>query len=177
LVLQSNGIDPDKDVRIIGLSERYAQVVDLMESDEIHGAVISEMNVSIGEYRQAIQIFKTLTEPAYCPTMQWMVVVANLAVIEEEPALISAVLRASRRGYRYALNNRDEFARFGAKQLGIDVATMIRSIGREEHDMHHDCEIDMAGLDLAIELQRKLGAFTSPLRAEDITDLRHLKGV
>jgi hypothetical protein len=51
---------------------------------------------------------------------------------------------------------------------------MLLAIDREREDMHYDCEVDMPGLELAIDLQRKLGAFTTPMRGSDITDLRHL---
>ena len=174
LVLQSQGVDPDKDLEMVGLGERYAKVVDLIEAGELHGAVISELNVSIGEYRKAFRILKALTEPEYCPTMQWMVTVANSTVIEREPSLVAAVLRACRRSYHYSVEHRDEFARFGASHFGIDVPTMLRAIERERGDMHYDCEVDLPGLDLAIDLQRRLGAFTTPLQAREITDLRHL---
>ncbi len=120
------------------------------------------------------RILKALTEPEFCPTMQWMVTVANRDVIAREPALIEAVLRASRASYHYAADNQDEYARFGADFYGIDIATMKRAIEREAEGVHCDCEIDMPGLDLAIDLQHRLGAFTTPMRGEDITDLRFL---
>jgi ABC-type nitrate/sulfonate/bicarbonate transport system substrate-binding protein len=174
LVLQQNGLDPDRDVEVVGLGSRYANVVDLIESHDLQAAVISEQNVSIGEYRGAFRILKALTEPEFCPDMQWMVTVANCDIIEKEPSLIRAVLRASRESYHYAAANPDEFAQFGAQLYGIDVPSMRRAAEREIHDMHYDCEVDMAGLDLAIDLQRRLGAFDSPMRASDITDLRFL---
>ena len=66
-VLQQNEIDPDHDVKLIGLGPRYQNVVDLIESNELQAAVISELNVSIGEHRGAFQILKALTEADYCP--------------------------------------------------------------------------------------------------------------
>ena len=177
LVLERHGIDPDKDVRIVGLGPRYAEVVDLIEKGELQAAVISELNVSIGEYRKAFRILKALTEPEFCPTMQWMVTVANCDVIEREPELVRAVLRACRRSYHYAAENSIEFARFGAKTFNIDVPTMLRAIERERNDMHYDCDVDLPGLDLAIDLQRRLGAFATPLRASDITDLAYLPSI
>lgn len=176
LVLQSNKIDPDRDVKIVGLGKRYEHVVDLIQNGELQGAVISEANVSIGEYRKAFKVLKVLTEPEYCPTMQWMVTVANTGFIQREPELVRAVLRACRRSYQYALAHREEFAQFGADYFHVDVPTMLRALQREEKDMHHECEIDMPGLDMAIELQRRLGAITTPLSADDITDLRYMPG-
>lgn len=176
-VLEQNGLDPDKDVEVVGLGARYANVVDLIESHDLQAAVISEQNVSIGEYRGAFRILKALTEPEFCPNMQWMVTAANDDVIGNEPSLIEAVLRASRESYHHAAANPDEFAQFGARLYGIDVPSMRRATEREIHDMHYDCEVDMPGLDLALDLQRRLGAFDLPLRATDVTDLRFLSAV
>jgi NitT/TauT family transport system substrate-binding protein len=172
LVLDKNGMNPDKDVRVIGLGSKYANVVDLLKSGEIHGAVISEPNISIGENRGALRILKALTEPEFCPTMQWMVVVANRDFLARSPGLVAAVLRASRRSYHYVAANPEEFAAFCADHLGTDAATILASIERERGDMHPDCEIDMDGLNLAIELQRRLGAFDKPMQAREIVDLR-----
>jgi ABC-type nitrate/sulfonate/bicarbonate transport system substrate-binding protein len=174
LVLQGQGLDPDRDARIVGLGPRYPQVVELFESGELQAGVISEPTVSIGEYRGAFRMMRALSEPEFCPSMQWSVTVANCDVIDREPALVAAVLRACKRSYQYSAEHEDEFAEFGAGHYGIDVATMRRSMDRERADLHHECMVDMAGLDLAIGLQRRLGAFTIPLRASDITDLRHV---
>ena len=174
LVLDSHGIDPDQDVRVIGLGPQYANVVDLLQTGKLHGAVISEPNISIGENHGALRILKALTEPEYCPTMQWMVVVANRDFLTRSPEMVAAVLRASRRSYHYVATHASEFAEFCAAHLGTDSSTILASIEREHDDMHHDCEIDMDGLDLAIDLQRRLGAFSKPIQARDIVDLRYL---
>lgn len=176
LVLQQNAIDPDRDVKMVGLGSQYANVVELIEFDELQAAVISELNVSIGEYRGAFRILKALTEQEYCPTMQWMVTVANLNLINGEPSLVSAVLRASRHSYHYAAEHCEEFARFCANYYGTDSTAMLRAVEREKGNLHYDCEIDVAGLDLAIDLQRHLGAFKSPIRAIDIIDLQFTPG-
>ena len=85
LVLNQNGVDPDADVRLVGLGSQYAKVIDLMEVGTLHGAVISEPNISIGESRGAVRVLKALIEPEFCPTMQWMVVVANREFLERFP--------------------------------------------------------------------------------------------
>jgi NitT/TauT family transport system substrate-binding protein len=174
MVLQRNDLDPDTDVRVIGLGSRYPQVIDLFKAEEIRAAVLSEPNVAIGEYHGAFRVLKALTEPTYCPTMQWTVIVANNEVIAREPELVRAVLRACRRAYHHAADHPDELARFGARYFGIDAPTMMRAIDRERADLHYDCEIDMEGLEQAIELQQRLGAFTRPLRVRDIVDDRYL---
>lgn len=176
LVLERQGLDPDADVELVGLGSRYADVVDLIQGGELQAAVISEPNIAIGEGRGALRVLKALTEPEFCPTMQWMVVVANSDFLGREPEAVRAVLRASRRSYHYVAEHPGEFAEFCARHLGTDAATILASIERERGDLHYDCEVDMPGLDLAIDLQHRLGAFTRPLSATDIVDLRHLPG-
>jgi ABC-type nitrate/sulfonate/bicarbonate transport system substrate-binding protein len=172
MVLDRHGLDPDRDVRLIGLGARYPKVIELFQSGELQAAVLSEPNIAIGEYHNAFRVFKALTEADFCPAMQWTVTVANDAVIAREPELVRAVLRGCRDSYHFAAANPQELARFGAAYFGIDLPTMLRAIVRERPDQHDDCEVDIAGLDLAIDLQHRLGAFSTSLRADDIIDLR-----
>jgi NitT/TauT family transport system substrate-binding protein len=174
MVCERNGLDPDQDIRIVGLGERYPRVIDLFKNGELHGAVLSEPNVAIGEFHGAFRVLKALTEPDYCPTMQWTVTVANNDVIAREPDLVRAVLRGCRASYHHAAENPGELARFGAAYYGIDPATMMRAIEREQPFLHCDCEVDLAGLDEAIALQQRLGAFSLPLRAADLVTTRFL---
>jgi NitT/TauT family transport system substrate-binding protein len=173
-VLGANGLDPDRDVELVGLNERYPRVVELFESDELAAAVLSEPNVSIGEDRGAFRVWQALTDAQFCPAMQWTVVVAGERTRAAEPELIRAVLRASRRSYHWCDEHPDEWAAFIARRLGIPSATAARSIERERPDLHYDCRPDMAGLELAIELQLRLGAFSQRLSATGITDLSFL---
>jgi len=174
LVLGANGVDPDRDVELIGLNERYPRVVDLFEADELAAAVLSEPNVSIGEDRGAFTVWRALTDAQFCPAMQWTVVVAGERTRAAEPELIRAALRASRRSYHWCDEHPDEWAAFIARRLGIPQDTAARSIERERPDLHYDCRPDMAGLELAIELQRRLGALNAPLSATEVTDLSFL---
>jgi ABC-type nitrate/sulfonate/bicarbonate transport system substrate-binding protein len=171
-VLQRHGLDPDKDVSIVGLGERYPAVVELFRSGELAGAVLSEPNVSIGEARGAYRVMQGLTDASFCPEMQWSVVVAGYRTIEQDPELVRAVLRACSASYRYAAAHPDEWIAFGAEYFGIDPATMSKSIAREMNGLHFDGEVDMPGLEQAIQLQKRLGAIAQPMPAEDIVDLR-----
>ena len=173
-VLETNGLDPDRDVELVGLGQRYPQVVELFESGELAAAVLSEPNVSIGEDRGAFTVWQALTDPQFCPGMQWTVVVAGERTRAEEPELIRAVLRASRRSYHWCNDHPDEWAAFIARRLSIPDATAARSIRRERPDLHYDCRPDMAGLELAIDLQLQLGAIAQRLVAADIIDLSFL---
>ena len=104
--------------------------------------------------------------------MQWSVCVANEDAITKQANAIDAVLRGCRRSYRYAADNLDEWAAFGARYFAIPRHTMARSIEREIGSLHFDCEIDVEGLGNAIDLQRKLGAVQHPMSIEDVADFR-----
>jgi NitT/TauT family transport system substrate-binding protein len=173
-VLAQHGLDPDRDVEVVGLGPRYPRIVELCGSGEFDGAVLSEPNVAIGEAAGAFRILKGLTDEAFCPTMQWSVIVANDATLARDPGLVRAVLRGCVRSYRYALEHPDELADFGARYFGIAPETMRRSIEREAPGLHGECEIVLDDLQAAIELQRRLGAFAAPLEAADLVDLSHL---
>ncbi len=174
LVLQTHGLDPDRDVNVIGLGPRYPRVLELFEKGELQAAVISEPNVTIGESNGLFRVMQALTDPAYCPTMQWSVVAANEATIAGEPELLRAVLRASRRSLLHCEAHPDELAEFASRYYRIDAAIIRRSLAREGPDLHALCELDMEGLRQAIDLQRRLGALKSPMTAQDIVDLRYM---
>jgi ABC-type nitrate/sulfonate/bicarbonate transport system substrate-binding protein len=171
-VLSHYSIDPDKDVTIVGLGKRYPQVLNLLASGDLDGAIISEPHVTMGEHAGLFNVWLGLNALDFVPRMQWSVAVANNDVLTKEPNLIAGVLRGCRRSYRYAADHRGEWAEFGANHFGISRETMARSIDREFSDLHFDCEIDQEGMESAIALQRKLGAVRRPMQLSEIVDPR-----
>ena len=168
MVLQKHAIDPDADLNVIGLGPRYPRVIELFESGELHAAVISEPNVSIGEVRGLFRVMQALTDSEFCPTMQWSIVVANQRAINEEPELLRAVLRALRRSHHYCFDHPDEWAAYGAKSYATDAATMARSIARERPYLYADCDLKLEHLQQAVDLQRRLGAIDVQMSAKDM---------
>lgn len=173
-VLAHHGLDPDRDVRIVGLGAKYPRVIELFRGGELQGAMLSEPNITMGEDAGQFRVMQALTDPEFCPGMQWTVTVANNDTLAGEPALVKAVLRGCVESYRYAAVNPDELADFGAAYFGIARETMARSIAREAADLHTEGQVDLAGLQQAIDLQRRLGAFDTPLSAPDLVDDRFL---
>ena len=171
-VLIHHRLDPQSDVTICGLGPRYPQVLDLLAEGELDGAMISEPDVTTGEERGLFNVWLGMSSLDFVPRMQWSVVVANKDALGRDPNLIAAVLRGCRRSYRYAAENRDEWADFGAHYFNISRETMMKSIEREFADLHFDCAVDLEGLEAAIGLQYKLGAIAAPLSPSDIVDAR-----
>ncbi len=172
-----HGLDPDQDVRIVGLGSRYPKILELLADGEFEGAIISEPHVTMGEEAGLFNVWLGLNSLDYVPRMQWSILVANDWLLANEPHLIDAVLRGCRRSYRYAAEHRDEWADFGAHYFGIGRETMLRSIAREFNDLHFDCEIDVDGLNAAIDLQRKLGSVSAQLSFGSIVDARFSSGL
>ena len=96
------------------------------------------------------------------------IAVANNDVLAKDPDLVAAVIDGCRRSYRYAADNREEWASFGARHYGITHETMMRSIDREFDDLHFDCEVDIEGMAAAIALQQKLGSVRKPMWLADM---------
>ncbi len=171
-VLRHYGIDPETDVTIVGLGPRYPEILGLLAKGDLDGAIISEPHVTIGEQAGYFNVWLGLNKWVGAPRMQWTIVVANDDALMREPELISAVLSGCRRSYRYAAENRADWADFGARYFGISREAMMKSIDREFDDLHFDCEIDRTGMEAAIALQRKLGSVTGDLGLADIVDAR-----
>jgi NitT/TauT family transport system substrate-binding protein len=171
-VLKAHDLDPDTDVTVRGLGPQYPEMLSLLAAGELDGAMMSEPHVTIGEQKQLFKVWLGMNRLDFVPRLQWTITVANSDILAKDPELIAAVLRGCRRSYHYAADNRGEWAAFGAAYFKISQEMMTRSIEREFDDLHFDCAIDTEGLEAALTLQRKLGAFTAPLSLADVVDDR-----
>jgi ABC-type nitrate/sulfonate/bicarbonate transport system substrate-binding protein len=170
--LRQQGLDPQADVTIVALGQRYPQVLTLLADGDLDGAIISEPHVSMGEAAGCFNVWLGVNRCDFAPRMQWTVMVASNGLLLHEPDLVRGVLSGCRRSYRYAAEHRAEWADFGARYFRIPRSTMMKSIERELPDLHFDCELDMEGLAAAIALQQRLGSVPASLRLSDILDPR-----
>ena len=171
-LLRHRGLDPEADVTIVALGQRYPEVLTLLSDGDLDGAIIAEPHVSMGEVAGHFNVWLGVNACDLAPRMQWTIMVANDDLLLHEPDLIRGVLSACRRSYRYAATHREEWADFGARYFRIPRSTMMRSIERELPDLHFDCDVDMEGLAAAIALQQRLGGVPASLRLNDIVDPR-----
>jgi NitT/TauT family transport system substrate-binding protein len=174
-LLRHHELDPEKDVAIVHLGPRYPQILPMLAQGDLNGAIISEPHVTIGEEAGYFNVWLGLNRCDVAPAMQWTIVVANNGALARESSLVRSVLRGCRRSYRYAADNRDEWADFGARYFDISRATMMRAIEREFDDLHFDCEIDEDGMEAAIALQRRLGSVHASLLLDDVLDRRFVR--
>lgn len=135
-VLIHHGIDPDKDLTIIGLGQLYPSVLDLIRRGELDGAVISEPTVTIGEHAKLFRVWHGINDVTYVPRIQWCVCVANNDIVANEPNLIEAVIRACHRSYRYAAQNPDEWSAFArAISISSEGLWSVRSLLSSTHSI------------------------------------------
>lgn len=171
-ILMRHGLEPDKDVTFVPLLDQYPRIIEIMEEGGIDACMAMEPNLSVGEEKGLLDVWAAGFDEPYLPHYQWEVRVARNDLIESDPELVATVMRGCRRSAHYAARHVDEYGAFAARQFGISEQAARRSLARELPHFHLDCQIDMSGLQVAVDMQQELGGIDRPMRAEDFVDLR-----
>ena len=171
-ILMSEGLDPDQDVTLVPLVNDYPRMVDLIEEGRLDACLGTEPILSHGEENGIVRVWAAGFDEPYLPHYQWIVRVARTELIEDDPELVSAVLRGCRRSAHYAAQNIDEWVSFSARQFGISELAARRAVERELPHFNLDGHIDLSGLQSAVNLQQELGGIDRPMKADEFEDLR-----
>jgi NitT/TauT family transport system substrate-binding protein len=170
-ILRSEGVDPQM-VEFVPLLGEYPRVVDLVGEGRIDACLAVEPNVSMGEARGILDYWTPAFVEPYLPKYQWIVHIARDELIQRDPELIRSVLRCCRKSAHWAAAHLDEWATFGAKLYGTTEAVMRNAINRELPHLHLDGRLDMAGLQVAADMQFELGGIAKASKASEFVDLR-----
>ncbi|NKB20923.1 MAG: hypothetical protein GKS01_10530 [Alphaproteobacteria bacterium] len=171
-ILMQHGVEPDDDVTFVPLLDQYPRIIEIMERGDIDACMAMEPNLSIGEEKGLLNVWAAGFDEPYLPHYQWEVRVARDELIESDPELVSAVMRGCRRSAHYAASHVDEYRAFAARQFGISAEVAQSSLERELPHFHLDCQVDMSGLQVAVDMQQELGGIEQPMTAKDFVDLR-----
>ncbi len=171
-MLSWHGLDPMADVTLVPLHSDYPRIIEFVQDGRIDACLATEPNLSIGEVNGVLNVWAAAYDKRYLPQFQWIVRVANLDLIEHEPELIHAVLQGCRRSARHAQRHVGRFADFVARYYGVAAASVARAIERELPLYQLDCELDMIGLQNAVDMLHELGGLDRPRNANEFTDLR-----
>jgi ABC-type nitrate/sulfonate/bicarbonate transport system substrate-binding protein len=174
-VLLSRGLNPDRDVKIIGLGKDYPKVVNMFLSKKITGAILSEPNVSIGEAAGAFVIKEKLASAEFSPLMQWSIIVANNKFSSSSPDVVLAILRGIFRSYQYCINNPEEFVEYSADYLGVCRHAISNAVEREKSGLCSNGILSKAALQEAINLQYRLGAIKYKPKIDELVDFSYLE--
>lgn len=174
-ILAHHGLSAETDVTLVPLHDQYPRIIEIMADGGFEACLATEPNLSIGEDKGILDIWAAAYDPKYLPQFQWIVRVANLDMIEHHPETIEAVLRGCRASAHHARANMAEFSRFVARYYGASEASARRAMEREMALYQLDCQLDMAGLQNAVDMLYELGGIDRPREANEFTDLRFQK--
>lgn len=171
-MLAEEGLEADTDVTFVPLLGEYPRIVEIMEEGRIDACLASEPNLSIGEDKGVLDVWAAGFDEPYLPHYQWIVRVARNDLVENDPDLVAAVLRGCRRSAHYAAEHVDEWVAFAARQYGTNERAARRAVERELPHFQLDCQIDMPGLQSAVDMQHQLKGIPRPMKAEEFVDAR-----
>jgi ABC-type nitrate/sulfonate/bicarbonate transport system substrate-binding protein len=171
-MLVARGFDPDSHLVYVGLHEEYPRIAYILSEGRIDAGIMVEPNMSLAESLGAIRCWGAVYEQECFPNFQWVVQVARPDFVRDEPNLLRTILATARHSARYAVEHIDEFIDFSARIFDIPKAVAAKAIARQVDHLHVDGQVDLAGLNEMINLQRLLGAIDRPMTAAEITDLR-----
>lgn len=165
-LLKQHGVEPTTDVSIRGLNDDYPRQLELFANGEIASLLSPEPNGALGEAAGVLKSWGDVLSLGELPQLQWIIQVANEDFLRAEPALVRKVLRAAQRASRYLGTHRDEFVAYTAAFYGIPHGVAEIAVAREFPLLHFDGQLDLDGLQRAIELQHQLGAIKQTLPVE-----------
>jgi NMT1-like family len=99
-LLRHEGLDPEAEVRIVGLGQCYQQVPAMLARGDLDGAIISEPHVSMGEEAGWFNVWLGLSRCDFVPRMQWTIMLANDVCLRD--LLTHSDLRTTTRHYNRA---------------------------------------------------------------------------
>ena len=166
-ILAVHGVS-DAEVQFVPIGSRYDRIADLFFEGSIDAALAIEPNMSVAEEAGALKIWAAAYEPPYLPIFQWTVLATSNYLMNREPGLLRALLRAYVRSSKAARDNVEEYVAFVAELFAVAPTVARNSVEREIRHYAFDARIDFAGLRKALELQRTMGALKIDLSAGDI---------
>lgn len=166
-MLSQHGLDPDRDVVVRGLGPDYPRQLELFERGEIVALLSPEPNGTIGEAKGLVNVWGNVLSLANVPQLQWSIQVANQDFLHDHPDIVRRFLKTTQRAARYLRDHVDEAIAFNEGLFNLPHDLAVKSVMRERPTLHFDGQLDRAGLQQAIDLQRHLGAIDDrkPLNA------------
>lgn len=171
--LRRAGLDPEHDVTYLELRERY-ESIDGMARGEYAAKLTTEPMLAAGELTGAWRLVEPVSVAE--PHFQWGLLVARDEFIDENPELLQRLLRAHVRGARYCQQNPIE-TRAMVKQEMPDYADEVIDLAltRTLPIWNTTGELDLPGVEVAIEMMLSIGSIQRRPSLDEIVDLRGLE--
>lgn len=172
-ILEQHGIDPDRDVTFRHLGADFDRQLEFLERGEIDAILSGGTFVALGEALGIVNNWGPPQHLADVPAIQWSIQIASEAFIAREPSLLADTLEIVRWTGRHVRDNPDEWRAFVQKLFGIDEAIAARAIAYDLPYLHFDGQIDLPGLERALDLQHRIGSTPRRLAVDEVVDLRY----
>ncbi len=171
-VLRQNGLEPGRDVEIVGLGKDHDRVNELIAEGVIAGALVSGLNAKQGERGGISRCWGSAFDVATVPDLQWSVHVANMEFLDRDTEFAATVLGVLREAGQAAERDPEEWIAFTAEKFAIDPDLSREAFEIERPFLHFEGRLDLEGLQRSIDLQKKLGALKGDLALDNVVDWR-----
>ena len=171
--LRRAGLDPEKDVTYVELRDQY-EALDGLACGDYMAKLTSEPMLAEGELTGVLRLVEPVSVAE--PHFQWGLLVARQEFIKENPELLKALLRAHARGARYCQQHLDE-TRAMVKQEMPDYSDAVidLALSRTLSQWNVSGEIDIPGVEVAIDMMLSIGSIKRRPKLDEIMDLRGLR--
>jgi NitT/TauT family transport system substrate-binding protein len=170
-VLKQAGLDPDKDIKIIGSGDAFARLAQ-MKAGTIDGTSMTPPQLLVA--RQ--QGFRILGSVKNVPELPSTGIAASEKSLKENPEQVRRMLRATIRALVFVRENREETIRLVMDHLKLDRATAEESYELVKDAYSLDGGMSDQGFRLVSELQRETG-FARAGPAAQMSDFSILRRV
>ncbi len=175
MLLARAGLDPEHDVRYQELWSEY-ESLDAMADGSVSAQLMVEPLVAQGEAAGVLRLVGPASEAE--PRFQWGLLVARAAFVEQQPELLTRLLRAYLRGVAHCLA---EPAALRALLLSradnsLSAAELERAFERTLPVWNRTGAIDLPGLRRAAQVMHDIGSIPAPLDVDPLVDQRGLPG-
>ncbi len=169
LQLKRSGLDPDNDVSYRELREDFF-TIDGLASGELSAQLSCEPLVSLGEHAGVLRAVEPVSRVA--PKFHWGLLVARDDFIAERPDLLRRLLSAYLKGARFCVDHPDETRAMVCDYMPDYAPEVVaQAVARALPIWNTSGQVDIEGLNVAVDTMRTLGAIKQPLNAESLVDL------
>jgi len=171
VILQKNGLDPDKDVTLVA-NGVYQQAYASLQNGQVAATIIHQPFVALAESKGEGKLLAKGYE--YLPTFNTGVLVASDKFIAEHPDDLKKIIAAYFKSWTYAKEHLDETVAFGADYVQVDAAVLKTALESELGIWANDPKVDLSTLNDTQDVQIQLGFQKEKYDASKFVDQRFI---
>jgi NitT/TauT family transport system substrate-binding protein len=166
-LLESHGIDPEKEVERMPLGTLYGDPKVLADGT-VDAAFMVEPGVAAGEYSGLLKVLGRVGD--YFPRYQWGVILASNQWLAERRDLIRRLMTAFRNACRWIHTHPEETLELGCDTFEVKEEVFRKALHRHLPRWQTDARIDTIGLQNALEIQKILGTVSDNIDLEQMVE-------